>query len=295
MLNYHLPVPSVLALALTLTSACNPEAVVIPGPKDAGPGGSGMMANSPTGSTGSTPTVGGGLMDAGLSPGSVVHADAGSVGGDASAADSGASSVAPGGDGGLDAGTGRDAGADGAVACAINDRRFGCGTRLSVDWIHFASGLDIDTKYGRAWSPVVAASSFQALRAACGALVISQVTNFDAPEIDDVRTLAAGCAATLPGGTCAVQSGAVLPSQSGSCTCPGGVGPNQGKFCRVEVPDCETLWTLTECGGTNAECATTSSWFYDVRTGSVVISTAAQPIAQEAKVRCVAPITYRGP
>lgn len=293
--NAHLPVASALALILTLTSACNPEAVVIPPPRDASAGGTGTTVGNATGATGGAEGLDAGSAGGSPSP----YTDAGKSDVDAAAADAGTGTVVVVDGAMVDAASevdaGRDAGADGAVPCTINDPRFGCGTRLSIDWIHFASGLDIDTKYGRAWSPVIAASSFQGVRSACAALEVDRIVNFEAPEVDDVRTLAAGCAATVPGGSCAVQSGVVLPSQAGSCSCDTGVGPNQGKFCRTEVPDCETLWTATECGLVNAECPTPRSWFYDVRNGALVLSEPGQPIASGARARCVAAINYRAP
>lgn len=287
---------STLALALTLTAACNGEAFRFPAPV-ADAGGTGTTTNNATGSTG------GGIIDSGTFDGAVVATpDAGNGEGDASLVGSGDGSVASGSaDGGasptdaaVDAAV-RDAGADGAVACEINDRRFGCGTRRSVDSIHFASGLDIDTKFGRAWSPPIRANTFQAVRTACAALVVNGISNFEAPEVDDVRTLAAGCAATVLGGSCQVESGVVLPSESGACTCGAGVGPNGGRFCRSDVPSCETLWTVTECGAASAECPTARSWFYDVRTGSLVLAGPGEPIAQQAQARCVAAISYTAP
>ena len=288
-----------LALALTLTAACNPEPIVIPKTPDAGPGGTGTTTNNATGSTGT-----GGAIDAGNTGGPVVpSSDAGNADTDGALADSAGGSLGDGGgvanDGGVttgvDAAAVGDAGADGGIPCTVKDPRFGCGTRVSPDWVHFASGLDIDTKYGRAWSPVINANSLLGARSACSALVVDRLTNFEAPEVDDVRTLAAGCAATVPGGSCAVESGVVLPSESGNCICGAAIGPNQGKFCRPEVPECQTLWTVTECGVVNAECPSARSWFYDVRTGSLVLAGPTEPLALEAKTRCVAAINYRAP
>jgi hypothetical protein len=295
MFNYHRPVPASLALALTLTSACHGESPLPTTPTptttaDAGAGTATTRDNA-TGSTGGTPSI-----DAGLFDGSVSSSDAGSRDADASSGDGATDSVAVLGDAGaidaLDAAAPRDAGSDGAIVCDLNDRRFGCGTRRSVDFIHFASGLDIDTKSGRAWSAPIRANTFQAVRAACQVLVVNGLSNFEAPEVDDVRTLAAGCAATIPGGSCEVESGVVLPSESGACTCAPGVGPNDGKFCRPDVASCETLWTVTECGAASQECPTARSWFYDVRSGSLVLAGPEEPIAQQAQARCVAAITY---
>lgn len=289
-----------LALALTLTSACNGEPFRFP-PHSTDAGGTGTTTNNATGSTGGT-------IDSGTFDGSAVATpDAGGREGDASSVGASDGSVGGGSDDGSVGNDGggaadaaadaavRDAGGDGAVPCDVNDRRFGCGTRRSVDSIHFASGLDIDTKYGRAWSPPIRASSFQGVRSACAALVVNGISNFEAPEVDDVRTLAAGCAATVPGGSCEVESGVVLPSEAGACACGAGVGPNGGRFCRPDVPSCETLWTVTECGVASTECPTPRSWFYDVRTGSLVLAGPNEPIAQQAQARCVAAINYTAP
>jgi len=197
------------------------------------------------------------------------------------------------GDGGDAGDAGRDAGPD-AGACDINDVRFGCGVEVSDDWVHFAGAtfeLDVDRKYGRAWSHVGELVTPESLRTYCQQLSIGTITNFEVPQVDDIRTLGAGCAATLPGGSCQVEAGQVPESAGAACVCNTGVGPNDGKFCRPEVGECTTLWTATVCGPDEPGCTAQRTWVYDVRTGSLGLATQGQGIAEGAKARCVAGFT----
>lgn len=217
--------------------------------------------------------------DAGKSDASIDAGDAGDAGRDA------------GRDAAQDAGSdaGQDAGApDAGQSCEIQLPSFGCGNRVGDDWVHFNNGYDIDTANGRIWSPIVDVTNFSALRTACNNLALGPLDDFEVPEMDDVRTLAAGCDATEADGECGVNSGEVLldSDDADGCFCNNGIGPKDGLFCRAEVPECVTLWTNTNCGP-NFECQPERHWFYDVRSGTIISQAEGQPIANDAKGRCV--------
>ncbi|MDB4974999.1 MAG: hypothetical protein JWN48_3340 [Myxococcaceae bacterium] len=189
-----------------------------------------------------------------------------------------------------------DAAADGgtsdaAVHCDVNNALFGCGTNLGDGWVKFSNGLEIDRKNHLAWSPVFEFSGPSQLEATCSVLALGPVDAFVVPDIADLRTLAAGCNETTafagpdPMGKCAVTSADIAVDVAGDCTCSGGTGPHDGKFCKAEVPTCETVWTRTGCG---PGCDQDARWFYDVSTGSIVLSTSDTDLAHDAKARCVA-------
>jgi hypothetical protein len=161
---------------------------------------------------------------------------------------------------------------DAHVGCDVTDSRYGCGTELSPNWLRFASGLEIDRNYERAWSPVFEVANMAELVAKCATLTLPGITagQFKVPAITDVRTLAGGCDNTvLTSDACRVTSGNFLPSNAGTCSCdPVGVGPDNGKFCHSDVPECVTLWTQTVCG-VSVECPMPEVWIYNVTTGAV--------------------------
>jgi len=196
--------------------------------------------------------------------------------------------------------------ADAAVAvedagprCDVTHPQFGCGV-ANGEWVSFDKGLKIDRRTGYGWYDVVLGKDAQgkdetddALEIKCKALEIPGVVGFRIPEIKDVRTLAAGCAKTLLTGPCAVNSGRNPASVGTDCTCTGGPtrGPHpSGGFCRPELDDCETLWTATFCGNHSEGCvgdADHKHWFYDVKTGGIVVSGYETELAKRAKGRCV--------
>jgi hypothetical protein len=152
----------------------------------------------------------------------------------------------------------------------------------------FDNGLEVDRLNKRAWTPVVEVVDDDALRDICTPLALGGLTGYSLPQMTDVRTLAAGCAATVPGGSCQVDEDMVFLAEGANCTCPaGGVGPNNGKFCRPEVPDCETIWAWTH----TFETGWYQHWFYDVTTGSIVPEYVGVGIAITAKGRCVRTLT----
>jgi hypothetical protein len=211
---------------------------------------------------------------------SVPATDAGLVVDGSAGADSGAipiDAAAP------DASVTADAG-----PCPINHPSYGCGHAVSASWVVFDNGLEIDRVNKRAWTPVVEVIDDDAVLEICTPLALGGLTGYSLPQQTDVRTLAAGCAATLPGGSCQVYDDMEFLAEAPACICPAGVvGPNNGKFCRPEVPDCETLWAWTH----TFETGWYHHWFYDVTTGSIVPEYVGVGIANTAKGRCVRALT----
>lgn len=193
---------------------------------------------------------------------------------------------------------GADAAVDAGPVCSVIHPQFGCGI-ASGEWVKFEKGLSVDRRTGFAWYPVVLGKDAEgrdetddALELKCKALSVPGVSGFRIPEIKDVRTLAAGCAKTLPTGPCAIQSGRYNAQAGGDCACTGiARGPHaSGGFCRPEVADCETIWTATFCGSHSQGCvgdADHKHWFFDVKTGAIVVSGYETELAKQAKGRCV--------
>jgi hypothetical protein len=284
-----------LAAACVLTVACGDEnkrprvsqddASIIGSEADGGGAradGGGLLAD---GAVPPNPDIDGGTLgglDGSLSDGSSTptpSADGSIASGDAAPADDAGPAVADGGGTTLDAAPAPvDAG-----PCPINHPTYGCGRGVGESWVVFDNGLEIDRVNRKAWTPVVEVLDDDALRDLCTPLSLGGLTGYDMPQMSDVRTLAAGCAATVPGGSCQVDENMVLRDEAGDCVCSGGTGPNNGKFCRPEVSDCETIWVWTHTD----ETGWYQHWFYDVDTGSIVPEQVGVGIALPAKGRCV--------
>jgi hypothetical protein len=171
--------------------------------------------------------------------------------------------------------------------CSINDPAFGCGTAITPTWVRFDNGYEVDRALGRVWSPTIVGATPEQLSNYCTTLTVADVTHvFDIPEIDEVRTLAAGCGATVPDGACPIKQEAWAPSAGATCSCVGvASGPHaSGGFCRPEVSNCDILTTRTYCGPSE-ECSGYQRWYYDVRNGSIVLENS--ELTQLAKGRCV--------
>lgn len=216
----------------------------------------------------------------------------GSVELDSAVADSGATLPDTGTGAPADAGTSTpDAG-----PCSVNNPQFGCGTNISATWVRYDNGIEVDTAAGLVWAPPVTTVGDTTFEEYCLGFEAAGMSNFRAPEVAELRTIARGCVKTETGGACTVTSGLVSPSGAGDCTClpsdPGysAVGPHaSGGFCRPEVATCETIWTSTYCGTDTGECANGHwHWFYDVRDGSIVRVAPDVAPALGAKGRCVA-------
>jgi hypothetical protein len=178
-----------------------------------------------------------------------------------------------GGGGGLDATVG---------PCDVNDPRYGCGTRAGEDWLSF-NGFEVDLKNKTAWTKPVTVVDDDEIAGICASLTTGGF-RWELPQMSVVRQLAAGCDKTMPGGSCQVGENMVYTYAAGDCACTGGgVGPNKGKFCRPEVPECETLWVWTHTDETGGY----QHWFYDVSNGAIVPEYVGVNIALTAKGRCV--------
>jgi hypothetical protein len=173
-------------------------------------------------------------------------------------------------------------GLDASGPCEVNDPKYGCGTLSGTTWVSFPD-FEVDLTNKVAWTKPVTVVDDDQLAGICPTLTNGGFA-WELPQMEDVRKLAAGCAETVPGGSCQVYLDEVLTTNAGDCTCDASlVGPNQGKFCRPEVPECETFWVWTH----TYETGVYQHWFYDVKTGNIVPEYVAVGIALEAKGRCV--------
>ena len=176
--------------------------------------------------------------------------------------------------------------------CDIIDARYGCGTALGRNWLRFEGGLEIDRRYERGWSPVFEVHNMADLVITCAGLRMRGIATgqFKVPAITDVRSMASGCDNTVLGSSgCGVTSGTFPAADAGVCSCDATcVGPNKGKFCRPDVPECVTLWTETICEGTPG-CEKREVWIYDVDTGAVGLTPVADlEMLSSVKGRCFA-------
>ncbi|MDB4987895.1 MAG: hypothetical protein JWN04_3073 [Myxococcaceae bacterium] len=186
-----------------------------------------------------------------------------------------------------------DGGSDAGVACPIQNARFGCGTAVSTNWVVFQSGVEIDRPHHLAWSPPFEFTSTADLAATCDASVLGGITDWDVPDIVEVRTMAAGCEGTIAyidgappnSSQCSVRYGFSTPTSTGECSCTTPMSPRaDGLNCGVDVPTCVTVWTKTTCGDT---CSGPKNWFYLVETGAIVLADSQAAVARSAKARCV--------
>ncbi|HEY6878974.1 MAG TPA: hypothetical protein VI299_13190, partial [Polyangiales bacterium] len=123
--------------------------------------------------------------------------------------------------------------------CEVRDPRYGCGTLSGKDWVSFPD-FEVDLANKVAWTKPMTVVDDDALAAICPVLTTGGFA-WELPQMEDIRKLAAGCPKTMPGGSCQVDIDEVLTTEAGDCSCGdvAGTGPNQGKFCRPEVPNCE--------------------------------------------------------
>ncbi|HEX5660610.1 MAG TPA: hypothetical protein VFX59_25630 [Polyangiales bacterium] len=212
-----------------------------------------------------------------LPDGQVVLPDGAAVLPDGATADGATADGASPADGSLS-----DGSLDGAGPCDVNDPKYGCGTLSGTTWISFPD-FEVDLTNNVAWTKPVTVVDDDELAGICPTLTAGGFA-WKLPQMEDVRKLAAGCPETLPDGSCNVYLDEVVTANAGDCDCdPGLVGPNDGKFCRPEVPECETFWVWTH----TYETGFYQHWFYDVKTGSIVPEYVGINIALEAKGRCV--------
>jgi hypothetical protein len=153
----------------------------------------------------------------------------------------------------------------------------GCGLRWNLpndssgDWIEFDSGLQVDLETGAGWMAPGGSLTRDELAAACNSLTVNGVGGWTVPTINQVRALAAGCAATAPGGSCGLSDPSCLSQSCGSCaSCLGGNGPAAGLYCRPNVRICFGLRTRSAC----SDCDEPSDWSYGVSNGNFLARTA---------------------
>lgn len=212
------------------------------------------------------------------------------VGLDASvSADGGAGDA---GDGGITLLDGRVLGGESDGGC---DPELGCGT-ANGDIVRFDNGIELDRTTGLAWAPVPAATAMHGDEAErfCEQLELGGISAFALPTVDELRTLAAGCADAVVGGSCKLAHDGCVDVSCGidpeSCTlCEFGKGPHPGGgYCRPELASCVNSWAQTACDddGATESCPDHRRWYYDVAIGGFALSQSGSPIHG----RCVARI-----
>jgi hypothetical protein len=152
--------------------------------------------------------------------------------------------------------------------------RFGCGQRwdLASDptdpWLVFDTGLHIDLETGNGWFAPGGSLTLAELTTRCATLSVDGIGGWSVPTIDQVRQLAAGCAATESGGACGLSHPSCLSQACGQCSsCLGGAGPAPGgTYCRPNTQLCFGLHTRSTC----SDCDVASDWSYGVSNGNVL-------------------------
>jgi len=185
--------------------------------------------------------------------------------------------------------------ADGGVAPGGNNggtmRDAGGGTMgptRDIAWVKFDSGVEVDYRTGLGWYKVELGpnDADSQLRKKCADLEQVGIDDWKIPEMKEVRTLAAGCAATQAGGTCKINEGDTPVADGQACVCTNGTGPHaSGGFCRPEVPDCVVRWADTHSGDEHGPQH--QHWFYDVKSGSIVLQPYKTDLANAAQGYCV--------
>jgi hypothetical protein len=150
---------------------------------------------------------------------------------------------------------------------------YGCAHRKG-DFTTFDTGLYADHTTGLGWWPLVGFYGYGDTKTACAELVVSGRDDFRLPTIDDVRSLAADCPATRPGGSCPISDPSCLSEDCGFGTegeCASCIGGPEGTaqhptggYCRVDAPLCNNFWTSSVC----SDCSGEQVWFYGVGNGN---------------------------
>jgi hypothetical protein len=171
---------------------------------------------------------------------------------------------------------------------------YGCGHLRDSDphdgmsWIVFDSGFSVDPKTGYGWidlSTDVGSSTLAAAQGACASFSIAGLGNWRVPTIDEARTLAAGCPATVSGGTCPIHDATCLTQECGygmsaECeSCKAGSGPGAGSaYCNPDSTLCVFFHTSSLCSDcTGAEM---QDWEYGPSNGNFVPGNVGDAIAE---------------
>ena len=130
----------------------------------------------------------------------------------------------------------------------VQHPNFGCGFARSIGtqrWVSFDSGVEFDPLNGFAWARQGFLTRDDTADA-CAELDTGGLVGWQLPSINDVRSLAGGCAAT---DACPVEDAGCLSSScADSCdSCLGDQGPNNRLYCRPIVPICVDMHTRSRC------------------------------------------------
>lgn len=157
---------------------------------------------------------------------------------------------------------------NGTPGTAFVDPVYGCGHRIEGgaggDWITFVSGLHV----GYGWYPTGASLNLTDATEACDDLTLAGLSGWVLPSIDHMRTLLDGCSGNESGGACRISDPGCLDELCGTdaaCpSCPGGAGPNNGAYCRANVPICTTTHTSSSCF---VGCGSNTVWHTNISNG----------------------------
>jgi hypothetical protein len=140
-------------------------------------------------------------------------------------------------------------------------------------WIHYETygGFHYDLSTSLGWVMRTDSSLTQAeAEDFCANFSVVGLSDWRLPTIDEVRTLAGGCANTAPGGSCPLDDSSCLSSDCGlgnACTsCQWGNGPNLpgNYYCRPDAMLCSLAHTTSSC----ADCPTPGDWRYGPGNGN---------------------------
>lgn len=141
-------------------------------------------------------------------------------------------------------------------------------------WVEYgetlSQGFAVDQKTGLGWlmRPNEGPMTLAQVEAFCADLNVQGLDAWRVPTIDEARSLAAGCSATAPGGTCPLSDSTCLTASCGlsnQCTsCTWGDGPKSGSYCRPEATVCGGFHTTSTC----SDCMTPGNWSYGPGNGN---------------------------
>jgi hypothetical protein len=172
---------------------------------------------------------------------------------------------------------------------------YGCGHLRDSDpsdgmsWIVFDSGFSVDPKTGYGWidlSTHVGASTLDDAQSECAGFSLGGLGNWQIPTIDQARTLAAGCPATVSDGTCPIKDPSCLTQQCGYGTdaecesCKAGGGPGMGSaYCNPDSTLCVFFHTSSLCSDCPSANIEEQDWEYGPSNGNFTPGNAGDAIA----------------
>ncbi len=142
-----------------------------------------------------------------------------------------------------------------------------------------SQGFAVDQKTGLGWlaRPSEGTKTLAEVEAFCADLTVQGLSDWRVPTIDEARSLAAGCSATAPGGSCALSDPSCLGAScglSGQCTsCTWGAGPKSGSYCRAEATICLGFHTTSTC----SDCMSPGNWSYGPGNGNFYSNATTNP------------------